>query len=354
MYRITPRQIQGNASIRIWRTLPAPGEILVSNGQKVTPSDVIGRASLPHDFVVVDVAAALNLSSVDLKTVLLKNSGDAVEEAELVAEYKSRFWPFKRVCHSPAKGIISAVGGNRILIETEKRVAEVTAQVSGTVCRVNHGRSVTIETVGACIEAAFGLGQDGYGSLKVIADAAVNLNPQVFDSLKPHTIVVTGGSVDEATIRRAEELGLAGLIVGSIDAALLEMIPPPQIPVVATEGFGDRVMAATTFNLLAAGDAVGAQVSILLHEHRHMSHPVMVLSSPTPITPNTLPAPDGLAGVGSCVRTLRNPHPLVWGNIVAVPDLPRRAACGNEYFGAEISTPTGTEFVPWANLEHLG
>lgn len=354
MYRIPPRQIQGNASIRIRRTLPAPGEILVSNGQKVTSSEVIGRASLPHDFVVVDVAAALNLSAVDLKAVLLKTTGDAVEEAEVVAEYKNRFWPFKRVCRSPVKGIVSAVGGNRILIETEKRVAEVTAQVNGTVCRVNHGRSVTIETVGACIEAAFGLGQDGHGSLKITADASINLDAGVLDWLKPHTIVASGGSVDEAAIRRAEELGLAGLIVGSIDAALLEMTPPPQIPVVATEGFGNRVMASTTFSLLSAGDAVGAQVSILLHEHRHLNHPVIVLSSATPVTPNTLPAPDGLVGVGSCVRTLRNPHPLAWGNIVAVPDLPQRTGDGNEYFGAEISTPAGTEFVPWANLEHLG
>jgi hypothetical protein len=359
--RIPTRRIEKSTTIKVQRKLSVPGEILVKKGQKVTPADMIGQARLPSRFVVIDVAAVLGVPNLDLSEVMLKEQNEAVEEEEVIARLKGRLPFLGRECKSPVKGLVTAVAGQRVLIETEVRIEKVTALISGTVTAVDHTRGVTIETTGAYLEAACGLGGEGYGSLTVISgESGADAEAEHFVGLAPGSIVLFAGTLDESIIRRAEEAGIAGLIVGSIDAAFLDMNPRPQIPIVATEGFGNYPMAPTTFEILH--NRLNEEVSIWkgLPGKYALSAggPTIIILetalSEAPVDSQAEVTPTGYVTEGSNVRLLRGPDTFLWGQITNVPDTSRTTEAGIVYQGAEVTLPQGVRFVPWSNLEHLG
>ena len=49
-------------NVRIQRTLPRPGEVLVRSGDAVEPSHLVAQAVQPADFRIVDVARILDTS----------------------------------------------------------------------------------------------------------------------------------------------------------------------------------------------------------------------------------------------------------------------------------------------------
>ncbi|RME40864.1 MAG: hypothetical protein D6796_16620, partial [Caldilineae bacterium] len=266
-HNLRTRQIQIAGRILVQRLLPPGGEIVIRRGQEVTPTTPIGQAPLVGRFVMVDVAAALHTTRLDWGEILRKQEGEPVTEGEELAVLKGRL-PFgKRVCRAPVSGQLVARLERHLLIETDMKMTPVPAMVHGVVMAITHPRRVTIEVTGTIVEGACALGQDAVGVLKMASDdPAAGIEPEMFDLLDRQTIFVAGGSVGEAAIRRAEELGVSGLVVGSFDAALLDMTPPPRIPVLATEGFGDMPMHRQTFEMLQARDGVEGTLLVSARE----------------------------------------------------------------------------------------
>ncbi|MFQ5576654.1 MAG: hypothetical protein ACE5G8_06660 [Anaerolineae bacterium] len=359
-HRIRTRQLQKVAQVTVQRALPFPGEIRVQRGQTVTPTEIIGQCRLPGRIVVVNIAAALGLPTPDMAEVMLKGEQQPVEEGEPIARLQSRR-PFgKRVCKSPVTGVIAGLVGNRALIETGARLKKVPALVGGQVIRVNHARSVAIQTTATVIQAACGLGKESSGILKAAStNPADDLDGEAFDVLDRQSVFVAGGTVNKAAIRRAEAIGVVGLIVGSIDAALLDMDPPPQIPVVATEGFGRRPMAPQTFELLQTRLNEEASIQMLKPPPAQwgICRPTIFISGPPP--GESLPGPEaGVAPAGgvtrrSPVRALREPSAWGRGRVAGIPDAPCVTEAGIAYHGANVTINGETRFIPWFNLEHL-
>ncbi len=255
-------KIQQNATFQVKRALSAPGRILVSQGQSVSATTLVAESPNPAHFAVVNLAQALDLPDVEPQAVLLKQAGDKVEAGEVIAEHQGRLPFFKKTCKATVNGTIIALVDEYVLIETETPHQQVPALVDGRVVEVDYGHSVTIEVTGTHIQAACGLGGESYGPLKLFSeDPQASIQGEAFAVLDRHVIYLAGGSITAEAIRHAEAIGLGGIIVGSIDAALLKMTPPPAIPVIATEGFGSRPMSVETFNILktCAGRPVSLQ-----------------------------------------------------------------------------------------------
>ncbi|MCB0162972.1 MAG: hypothetical protein KDI79_02025 [Anaerolineae bacterium] len=353
--------VNSNRKISIQRMLPAPGEILVESGQKVEALTVIGRTETPSRFRVIDIARQFGRPDIDLDEILEVSEGESVTANQVIASAPGGVSLLKRSVRTPVAGHVAAIGPTWVLLETERTPTEVQAFISGVVARVLGNRGVVVEANGAIIEAACGFGGEAVGRLKRLVNSpfeplsASALNEEASDS-----IILGGQTVDEAVLREAEKWKVRGIIVGSIDAALLELDPPTKVRVVATEGFGDLPMSAYTFGILT---------SLSRREVSIRGRSLHLTAAAQPYEPSIILATDGSKkGIysgssqpekptpvteGSRVRIIQGQHLGSSGTIVNIPAEPQVLATGILALGANVKFQNEVVFVPWANLEQV-
>jgi hypothetical protein len=359
--RLPGRIINAETRIAVTRTLPTAGEVLAHPGLRVEALDIIARAEIPHRYQVVDVGRQLANPRVDMSEVMLKSVGESVEANEIIATAPGNLPLLKRSARAQAAGTITAIGPGWVLIETERTVVEVPAFINGIVAKVTPQQSIVIETKGALIEAAVGFGGEAYGRLQRLVDSpAASLTADMLHENVQHTILIGGRSVDETVLRQAEAMQVRGIIVGSIDAALLKLGPPVKVRVVATEGFGNGPMAPYTFALL--NKLIGREVSIrgqtpLLKSNGQSSEadqPVILATtaySSTFSKPIEEESPD--IKIGSHVRVTRGRLLGATGHIDSLPTDPQPTESGIIAPGASVTIDQQLHFIPWANLEQI-
>ena len=354
-YRVLHRQIHPNTTIHLTQMLPQPGEILVEPGQMVQAGDAIGQIRALDDFVVEDVAALWGLPELDLAPYMLKSIGETVDMGELIAEKKGRFSFLSKTYTAPAPGTLSLIKDKFLLIETDSYQDVIQANVSAQVTAVYPNQGVQLEVKGAYIEAAYGLGEQGRGTLKSPSyDPMTNLDETSFDLLDRQTIFMAGGTIDEAGLRKAEEMGVAGLILGSIETSLLALNPPPKIPIVVTEGFGHKYMGMDIFTILQAreGDEVFIYGSDATDKRSVAKRPLIIIPGlPETETPITAIKANGLLDEGSRVRTLREPQAMHWTSIEQISSQPQLTVGGLYFSGPNMITANEQTFTPWLNFE---
>jgi hypothetical protein len=362
--QLPERRINGQSKVTIRRMLPVPGEVVVQRGQQVEAMAVVARATTPHRYRLINVARQLAQPNVDMEQVMLKAEGDTVTANEVIARGQGGLPFLQRAARTPAAGQIAAIGPGWVLLETEGSVVELSAFINGTVSRLIPDRGVIIEASGAVIEAACGFGGEDYGPLKRLVDSPYETLPieAIEENLK-NMIILAGRSVDEEILRRAEETHVRGLIVGSIDAALLKLEPPVKVKVVATEGFGDISMSRYTFGLLGTLD--GKEVSIRGHTPQLSPATGQTLEDAQPIILATTSKASALAAVsaekesksllsvGSRVRVRHGPHIGASGTITTLPPAPQPLENGLVVPGAIVNLGDASPYIPLANLEQI-
>ena len=363
--QLPERAINSNQRIVMTRRLPVPGEVLVRRGQKVQALEIIARAELPHRYRVVDVARQLARPGVDMSKLMLKKQGQAVEANEVIAASRGGLPFLQRVVRAPAAGHIAEVGPGWVLLEIERRIIELPAFVNGAVSKILPNRGAVIEARGSIITATCGFGGEAYGPFKRLVNAPFeSLQPEAIDESAKNCILLGGRSLDEEVLRVAEEEQVRGIVVGSIDASLLELDPPTKVRVVATEGFGDVMMSPYTFGIL--GTLAGIEVSIrgstpalATGFDRDPDELPMVLSTSIRISSQNLlagaaeePARQAV-GVGSRVRINRGRLLGASGPIESIPAKPQPTESGVVAPGAKVMIDGVLHFVPWANLEQV-
>ena len=235
--------------IKVQRTLPAVGEILVQVGETVLASQVIARTTGQNEIYVVNVKGILNMDDLDLSHVMTKKRGDRVQTGEIIAA-RPGILPFlHKPCRSPVSGEMKDIAYGWALIETGAEQLDVLAFIPGRVTSVVPHRSATIEAIGAVIEGACGIGKEATGVLKIpVNDRTSQVSPDDIGEAFNKTIVVAGAEVSSEVLEQAREVGVAGLIAGGMNSSLLGQRAP--LPVVATEGYGHRPMAQDVFDML--------------------------------------------------------------------------------------------------------
>ncbi len=359
--RLPGRTINAETRIVVNRTLPADSEVLVHPGLRVEALDVIARAEIPHRYQVVDVARQLADPKVDMGQVMLKSVGQTIEAHEIIATAPGSLPLVKRNARAPAAGVITAVGPGWALIETERTVVELQAFINGIVAKVIPQQRIVIETKGALIETAIGFGGEAYGRLQRLVDSPfASLTADMLHQNVQQTILIGGRSVDEEALRQAEAMQVRGIIVGSIDASLLNLNPPVKVRVVATEGFGNGPMSPYTFALL--NKLIGREVSIrgqtpVLKSSGQPSETDRPVIMATTAYSSTFSKPikeESLEiKVGSHVRVTRGRLLGATGHIDSLPADPQPTESGIIAPGAFVTLDKQLHFIPWANLEQI-
>jgi hypothetical protein len=237
--------------IRIQRTLPTPGEILVGIGEHVDAWQKIARIPTNSEIRVVNVAQILGLDTPDLSRVMVKRRGDRVEAGEILAARRGVIPLWHKPCRSPIAGRLAAIGPSWVVIKAESETVDLLAFVAGQVTDITDHRSVIIEMTGTHIAGACGVGGEGTGYLKIpVDDPSYTLTVDDIGLGFNNAILVGGATVSPQVLDRAREMKIRGIIVGSISASLHDSISNPPFPIVATEGYGNLPMSRPVFDIL--------------------------------------------------------------------------------------------------------
>jgi hypothetical protein len=340
-------------TIRCERLLPWPGEVLVSTGQKVDPSDVVARAGQPRPHLVVDVVKKLRISQEEAERSILKGPGATIRQGDLLAQYKEGFWGSRKI-GSPVQGTVVAIRAGRMLIEPAPTLYELRAALSGLVVAATPGFGVAIETPGALIQGIWGSGREGYGVLKIgVMERDATMAAQQIDVSHHGTILVCGAGLDLALLEKAQELQVRGLIVGGVPAKLLKHVARQIIPVIATEGIGQFPISASIFTLLEANEGRETTILAATPQRWESRRPEIII--PLPAALASPPAPPGAAGTltaGQKVRIRRAPYWGKSGTLKTLYDRPRKLENDLRQLGADVVLEDGTVvFVPYVNLD---
>jgi len=353
--------------VRKLRRLPLPGAVLVEVGDQVRADDVVARTELPGKVSLINFANALGVMPDELDAALRVKEGDPISRKQLLAEHRSFFGLARAQVESPIDGrleSVSKVTGQAVLREPPQPV-EVKAYIDGTVVEEIAHEGVVIEARAALVQGIFGLAGERHAPLCMISErAGQRLDAGDIDASHQGKIVVGGGLLTLAGMRRALEVGVAGVVTGGFAYQDVRELLGFDVGVavtgtealattlVVTEGFGDIAMAEATFELLRGLEGRIASVNGATQIRAGVIRPEVVIPSQGAVAAAAdQRAPAGLE-IGAPVRCIRAPY---FGRIGVVVDLPvelREMPSETMVRVLEIELPGGERAVlPRANVE---
>ncbi len=363
-------KVSAHTLIQRTRRLPLKGEVLVQEGQIVTPDTVVARASLPGLMQSVKVAAQLGIDADELPAALLVKEGDVVEKGQILAATKAFFGMFKSEAKSPTAGVvetISAVSGN-VGVRQSPLPIDLTAYLSGTVAETMPGEGVIVETQGALIQGIFGIGGERVGEIQMVSSGPeLDLTEAEIVPALAGKIIVGGANISGAALRKASEVGVTGIVVGGIiDKDLIAFLGYDigvaitgheniNLTLVITEGFGTIAMAQRTFELLKSLEGKSASINGATQIRAGVIRPEVIV--PLPALPGSFKAgnngsDEGNLAIGTPIRLIREPY---FGKLATVAALPPHLTVVGSGASVRVLEATladgSTVTVPRANVE---
>jgi len=345
------------ATLRRERRLPTPGEVVVAPNQRVEAADVVAHALVAEQHRLLDVARALGVPNDKVAAFMLKQEGEPVKKDEPIARRKTALGLGSKTVYSPVEGYLMLVNNGKALLAAISKEFEVRAGVPGTIANIDREYGVVVETTGALLEGVWGNGKEDYAVINVVGAAPTDvlLSEQVDVSMRS-TILAVGTLQDDDAFRRLSEMGIRGLIVGSLNAALIPAVKKLEIPVVVTDGFGAQGFSSPAYTLLVSNAGREAWVNARPWNRFAGGRPEVIIPLPSPGQPPALPIDGDALAVGKRVRVRRGPAAGATGTVAALSEQPVRLPSGvrARVAAVESEDSAGRTFsVPFANLEIL-
>ncbi len=252
-------------TLRIRRELPIPGEILVKEGQTVAPKDIVARAELAGEVLILRVAENLGIEPEAFIKGLKVKAGDKLSADDLICQHRGLFGLFNSKFSAPQQGTVDFISQSlgHIGFRLPSTLLEVNSYTGGKVVAIETNRAVEIETAATIIQGIFGVGGEKQGILNNLdVDPSKALSLSDLPAQLEGRIIVGGTLPDAAVLKALGEAKAAGLVVGGIDDVALadflgfdlglaitgnEKVP---FPLIVTEGFGRLSISARVRDLL--------------------------------------------------------------------------------------------------------
>lgn len=342
---ISPRTVA-----RRERLLPGPGHVLISQGSRVEPNDVVAETQESGPIQVLDAARGLGVAASKVPACLQVQEGDAVEEGQVLAK---RGGIFRRTLVSPSTGTLALVDARGYLLIRGLPVRhQVQAMMHGEVVKVMSGRGVVIEGQGALVQGVWGNGKENYGLLRLMVGQPHEMIPAShLNAGLRSTILIAGMTVDAAMLEQARAVQVRGLIVGSLNAELLPLAREMPYAILITEGFGFLPYSEQVFSVLATLDGRDANLNAIHTARQGRSRPELF----APLSGSAAPpaASKGLS-VGDRVRVLAEPYLAQTGTLQVLGEQRHTLPNGVNAAVCEVRLESGELlWVPYPNLERL-
>jgi hypothetical protein len=285
------------------------------------------------------------------------------------------------VVRSPLDGVLQSAddASGTLVLSTSMGQRELRALVSGEVEQVVHNRGAVLRAGGTRIYGILGFGDEALGELVVGIDRHDReLTPDNVAQAWEGKIVLAGMTLGVPALTRLKEVGVAGVIVGSLSEADIRRFltpaaadrfgttarfwgaahgeglfarPEGDVPyvIVATEGFGRRPMAEPLFDELRRYEGLQVSVTAETSVGQTLRRPEIY------ITANAAGSSERATDALEAGRQVRVVDPSLVGQI---------GVCASEVYSAVadsgmardvVRVQLGTEerVVPVANLEVL-
>lgn len=344
------RHILPLTTIRRERTLRSPGKVMVRKGQRVAANDIIAEANLAPEHLLLDIARGLGLRAEQADEFIQVSEGGQVAEGDLVA---GPVGMTRRVVRSPRDGRVVLAGSGQVLIEIQTRPFTLKAGLPGEVIELIPDHGAIVETTGSLIQGVWGNGMLDYGLLSVLAQEPDQvLTTADLDVSYRGTIILSGHCASADVLKAAADIPVRGMILASMDPALVPLASKFETAVLLIEGFGQRPMNSAAFKLLATNER---RDIALVAEQRNPyagTQPEIIIPLPAPGTP-ALPRETDFFAPGQQVRIVRAPH---FGKLGTLEALSGQVIfpSGIRAPAADIRLEDGEQAVlPLANLEVL-
>lgn len=338
-------------TIRRVRRLPRPGRITVRLNQKVQPPDVVAEAETILSYIFLDIAHGLGVSPNSAEKYIARGKGSEVEEGEVIA---GPIGFSRRTVRAPGDGRVVEISDGKVLFELHSEPFRMRAGFSGVVVDSDGLQQVSIETVGALIQAAWGNGQQDCGVMRLVSrKPGDRLIAEQLDINLRGAVLVAGICDSEEPLHRAADLSIRGLILGGMAADLMSVAQRQSYPIVIIEGFGDQPINSAAYDLLSSNigreAALDARPTAPYKSHR----PEIVIPLPASIKTST-PEDFVMLEKGTRVQVLRLPHRGAVGIVDEVLAQAVHYPSGIRARSARINIgEAGIITVPLANLKTL-
>ena len=164
-------------------------------------------------------------------------------------------------------------------------------------------------------------------------------------------IVLGGTCKDAAVFKKAASIPIRGLILSSMEAALIPLAEKMSFPIIVLEGFGNLALDPISFNLLSTHENRELSVNAEPYNPRTGERPEVIIPLPSS---QELALPGGVEifATGQRVRIVRNPYQAKTGTIELLYNELMEFPSGIQAPGARINLEDGESVTaPLANLE---
>jgi hypothetical protein len=334
------------------RMMPAGGRIVARRGQQVNPIDVVAESVLRPEHMLLDIARGLGLPPKDADHYIQRRAGDEVGEGDVIA---GPVGIGRRVVRSPRAGTVVVAGDGQVMLELEGEYTELKAGYSGVVADIIGDRGVLIDAVGSLIQGVWGNGKINFGLLNQLAHAPDDiLTPGLLDVSQRGSVVMAAYCEDEKVLLTGDDLPLRGMILASMDSALVPVALNVTYPIMLIEGFGKLPMNHDAYEILNSASRREASVIAEPWNRITNTRPEVVIALPDGVRPETLTESLSFI-VGQTVRVVSPPYKSMVGTLTnlqqglsVLPSGLRAQTAGVRLSNGDIVQ------VPLANIEVIG
>lgn len=355
------------------RELPIAGEILVKVGDRVASEQIVARAELPGELFIVRIPEKMGLLPPEVIAGLKVKVGQEVQEGQLVCEHRGFFGLLASRFFSPISGRVELITERtgHIAIRMASKRMELRAYLAGEVRAVTPQRAVLINSTGVFIQGIFGVGGERNGVLHLLDVAAEALiDERDIPADVTGAILVGGARATSAALKLAAARGAVGFVTGSIDDQTLAdylgydlgiaLTGDEDVPMtlIITEGFGHLPLSKRVLSILSKCPGRSVAINGATQVRAGALRPEILIPAEseavmTPAKSESRGDPGAKLGVGCSVRLIRVPYFGQFGEVVELPDHPRKIETGAVTRVALVKLVTSNEVVavPRANLE---
>ncbi len=334
--------------IRRKRHLPLPGEVLVGEGDRVNPEDVIAQASLPKEIVMLDIAQGLGVSQDEAHSCIVRASGETLTEGDIIAQ---RDKPLYRLVRAPVDGRLVDIADGQVVIAVGERVIQVKAGMIGEILEILPEYGAAIYTHGSLLQGVWGNGKMGMGTLHWMESP--KSEPIVDSALTDveNGAVVSGGLCCQASLfEKALEKEISGLILNAMAPELIPEAMALPFPVIVLSGFGTLPLNSSLADLFQSQSGKVACVNATSMDEIKGQRPEVIIPIEGKLTGEKLGYKSEIS-TGRRVRIISGAFAGQAGEIQDCPEAPLRFESGLKVPAAVINLADGKSVtVPQSNL----
>ncbi len=341
--------IQPLVTIRRERFLPQNGKVLVRKGQRVTADETLAVCEANPKYLLFDYARGLGLPIKKADELLQVKAGQEVEENEILAGLTGLA---KRVVRSPAKGQVILAGDGQLLLKVAPSLFELKAGFEATIVDLIAERGVILETSGALLQGIWGNGKIATGVLLNPYHAAEQeLKVEHFTMDMQNAVLIGGWISNPMTLKTAANLPVRGLIVGGLEAHLLNLAKEMPFPILVLDAFGSVAMNNLAYRILSSNERRQISVNAWEWDRVRGTRPeaIIVVSE---VEKPELPQDIVEISLGKTVRLCRSPYTARIGRLERI--YPGKTILGNglSVNAGEVILEDGEKVTtPLENLE---